>query len=33
MGGRCRNNYYCKEQVKIGNMTQQEADEIIERYE
>ena len=24
---------YCEEQVRIGNMTQQEADEIIERYE
>ena len=24
---------YCEEQVRLGNMTQQEADEIIEKYE
>ena len=24
---------YCEERVRLGNMTQQEADDIIERYE
>ena len=24
---------YCEEQVRLGNMTQKEADEIIEKYE
>ena len=24
---------YCEEQVRLGNMTQQAADEIIEKYE